>query len=360
MSSPLLIIAWKGSARLASTRQSARTSQQMRRPEASACRLRMQPTSSCATKLTWIGNFIARWTSLSVCNDSAGAKQCRLLSTSIWEEEDRFFTKQSQEVLCFQWQRYGMICSGGIVRSSLWQLAGARLNDLSQRGLCYVSVPFAGTVGFPQQRAVLAEFPRRAGQRVYPFAAFAEFAVSVAVLAWIDVSESTKWEASSLLPFPATYPGHSCEFLGFGLISCGAVFYHERFFCEWRAHSAVFLIRGGPLELAEARLGRMVFFWPPDAALESAEEFRGGLGMRCLPLGRPGEGLFEAAVVASFLSRVAWDREIRSAVATDAGLRGYSSHGFGRDRSCGLNCKIGERGATVLPRRTEADPYWTY
>lgn len=165
--------------------------------------------------------------------------------------------------------------------------------------------------------------------------------------------EATNWQASSLLPFPATYPGHSCEFLGFGLISRGPVFYHERFFCEWRTHFAVFLSRGGPLELAEAWLGRVVFFWPPDAALESAEEFRGRLGMRCLPLGRPGAGLFDAAVVASFLSTVARDGKVLAAVATDAGLRGYSSHRFGRDRSGGPNCEIGERGARVLPRRNQ-------
>lgn len=43
------------------------------------------------TKLTSTGNFIALWTSLSVCNDSAGAKECRRLSTSIWKEGDSHF-----------------------------------------------------------------------------------------------------------------------------------------------------------------------------------------------------------------------------------------------------------------------------
>jgi hypothetical protein len=43
----------------------------------------------------------------SVYNDSAGAKRCRLRSTSIWEGGDSLLTKQSQEVLCFQWQRDG-------------------------------------------------------------------------------------------------------------------------------------------------------------------------------------------------------------------------------------------------------------
>jgi len=46
---------------------------------ASACLLRTQPTGFSAMKPTWTGNFIALWTSWSVCNDSAGAKQCRLL-----------------------------------------------------------------------------------------------------------------------------------------------------------------------------------------------------------------------------------------------------------------------------------------
>ncbi len=141
------------------------------------------------------------------------------------------------------------------------------------------------------------------------------------------MSEATDWQASSLLPFPTLYPIDSREFLGFGLVSCGP----ERSFCEGRADFAVLLIRGGPLELGEARLGRMVFLWPPDAALELAGKFRGGLWMRCLPLDRPDEGLFEVAVVAYFLSTVAWDREIHSAIATGAGLRGYSSHGFDRD-----------------------------
>ena len=66
---------------------------------------------------------------------------------------------------------------------SLWQLAGARLNgagDLSQLGFCYVSVLFTPTVGFPQPRAVLAEFPSRAGQIV---SALAAFAIPIAVLA---------------------------------------------------------------------------------------------------------------------------------------------------------------------------------
>jgi len=56
---------------------------------------------------------------------------------------------------------------------------------------------------------------------------------------------------------------------------------------------------------------------------------------------------FETAVVASFLSTVARGREIRSAVATGAGLRGYSSHGFDQDRSGGLKREIGERGYDV-------------
>jgi hypothetical protein len=63
---------------------------------------RTKPTNSCATKLTWTGNSIALWTSWNVCNDSAGEKQYRLLSTLTWEEADSLFAKQSQEVLSFQ------------------------------------------------------------------------------------------------------------------------------------------------------------------------------------------------------------------------------------------------------------------
>ena len=59
------------------------------------------------------------------------------------------------------------------------------------------------------------------------------------------------------------------------------------------------------------------------------------------------------------LRTLAWDREILAAVATDAGFV-YSSHGFGRDRSGGLNCEIRERGASVLPPRNPASPYWTH
>jgi Helix-turn-helix len=61
----------------------------------------------------WMGNLIARWTSWSVSSDSAGVKQCHLRSTSIWEGGDRFFAKQSQEVLCFHGQRYGEAISTG-------------------------------------------------------------------------------------------------------------------------------------------------------------------------------------------------------------------------------------------------------
>jgi hypothetical protein len=57
--------------------------EETRRPEASACRPRMPPTNFSATRLTWTGNSIVRWTSWSVCNDSAVAKRCRLLSISI-------------------------------------------------------------------------------------------------------------------------------------------------------------------------------------------------------------------------------------------------------------------------------------
>src|ERR1700676_739282 len=67
----------------------------------------IKPTNFCATKLIWTGNSIARWISWSVCNDSAEERQCRLRSTSIWEEGDSLFSKQSQEVLCFHGQRYG-------------------------------------------------------------------------------------------------------------------------------------------------------------------------------------------------------------------------------------------------------------
>jgi hypothetical protein len=69
---------------------------------ASACLLRTQVTNSYAMRLTWIGNFIARWISWNACNDSAGEKQCRLLSTLTWEGVDSLFAKQSQEVLYFQ------------------------------------------------------------------------------------------------------------------------------------------------------------------------------------------------------------------------------------------------------------------
>jgi hypothetical protein len=59
------------------------------------------------TQVCCTGNSIVRWISWSVSNDSAEERQCRLPSTSIWAEGDSLFSKQSQEVLCFHWQRYG-------------------------------------------------------------------------------------------------------------------------------------------------------------------------------------------------------------------------------------------------------------
>jgi hypothetical protein len=87
-------------------------------------------------------------------------------------------------------------------------------------------------------------------------AAFAAFAVSVAILAWIHVSEATKWQASSLLPLPEICLGLFASFSGSAL-SAVSVVCHERFLAHG-ADVAVFLIRCGLLELAEARLGRAV------------------------------------------------------------------------------------------------------
>ena len=66
-----------------------------------------------------LGLCIERPNSISA---SAGAKQCRLPSTSIWEGRNRRFAKQSQEVLCFQWLRYG-----SVLRSRL--VINARVDD---------------------------------------------------------------------------------------------------------------------------------------------------------------------------------------------------------------------------------------
>ncbi len=37
----------------------------------------------------------------SACSDSAGAKQCRLLSTSIWEAGDRFLPNKAKKYFVF-------------------------------------------------------------------------------------------------------------------------------------------------------------------------------------------------------------------------------------------------------------------
>jgi hypothetical protein len=52
-----------------------------------------------ATRLIWTGNFIAPWTSSSVCNGSEEAKMFRRLSTSIWVGGPRLFLRNKAKKL---------------------------------------------------------------------------------------------------------------------------------------------------------------------------------------------------------------------------------------------------------------------
>jgi hypothetical protein len=54
--------------------------------------------------LAWTNNFIVAWTNWNGYKDDVEAKTYLLLSTSILAGGNRLFTKQSQEVLCFQSQ----------------------------------------------------------------------------------------------------------------------------------------------------------------------------------------------------------------------------------------------------------------
>jgi hypothetical protein len=72
-------------------RWSARNCHWTQRPEASACRPRMQPTSSSATRLTLTTSSIALWTNWKVCNDSVKVKTYHRLSTLTSVGRDRPF-----------------------------------------------------------------------------------------------------------------------------------------------------------------------------------------------------------------------------------------------------------------------------
>jgi hypothetical protein len=75
-------------------------------------------------------NAIARWTSWSVCNDSA-VKRCRLLPTSIWEGGDRFLPNKAKKYFVFNAGRCGL----HVPAAGCWGIGGpAAISDCESGG----------------------------------------------------------------------------------------------------------------------------------------------------------------------------------------------------------------------------------